>query len=226
MNNDDSPFTSRRESGLAASPIDQAIDRAVRKMMQVDPPAGLRRRVMARIESPPSTRRFLGSLRTGAPRRSFFVPAYAIAAAALAIVVLGVVATRNGHVTPSPVNAPATTVAVKARAADSRIAPAPRPDATTPPRSQRIVAPRRPGFRREPIPMPQVADIFGTRTTAIAAAADPTADAVWTAPAAPDVEDSLAAPAPLVVPPIAMPPIVIPPLVVGRPPTAPPGPPK
>ena len=79
--------------------------------------------------------------------------------------------------------------------------------------------------------MPRVADIFGTRTTAIAAAADPTADAVWTAPAAPDVEDSLAAPAPLVVspvgvPPIATPPIVIAPLVVGRPPTAPPGPPK
>ena len=48
-------------------------DRAVRKMMQVDPPAGLRRRVMARIESPP-------------PRRSFFVPAYGFAAAALAMV--------------------------------------------------------------------------------------------------------------------------------------------
>ena len=220
MNNDDSPFTSRRESpGIPASPIDQAIDRAVRKMMQVDPPAGLRRRVMSRIEAPPSTRRFVG-----------FLPAYAVAAA-LAIVVLGVVATRNRHVTPSPVNAPATAVTEKAPAADSRIAPAPQPGAAPPLGSQRTVAPKRRGFHREPIPMPRVADIFGTRTTAIAAAADPTADAVWTAPAAPDVEDRIAAPAPLVVspvgvPPIATPPIVIAPLVVGRPPTAPPGPPK
>lgn len=227
MNNDDSPFTSRRElPGIPASPIDQAIDRAVRKMMQVDPPAGLRRRVMARIESAPSTRRFMGSLRTGAPRRSFFVPAYAVAAAALAIVILGVVATRNRHVTPSPANAPATAVAEKAPAGDSRIAPTPQPDGPPPLRPQRTVAPRRAGFRREAIPMPPVADIFGTRTAAVAAAADPTADAVWTATAAPDVEDRIEAPAPLVVPPIAMPPIVIPPLVVGRPPTAPPGPPR
>ena len=79
--------------------------------------------------------------------------------------------------------------------------------------------------------MAPVADIFGTRTAAIAAAADPIADAVWTAPAVPDVEDSIAEPAPLVVrpvgvPPIETPPIVIAPLVVGRPTTAPPGPPK
>jgi hypothetical protein len=227
MNNDDSPFTSRRESpGIPASPIDEAIDRAVRKMMQVDPPAGLRRRVMARIESPPSTRWFMGSHRTGAPRRSFFVPGYAVAAAVLAIVILGVVAARNRHVAPSPVNAPATTVAETSPAGDSRIAPAPQPDAPPPLRPQRTVAPRRAGFHREAIPMPPVADIFGTRTAAVAATADPTADAVWTAPAAPDVDNRIETPAPLVVPPIAMPPIVIPPLVVGRPPTAPPGPPR
>jgi hypothetical protein len=219
MNNDDSPFTSRRESpGIPASPIDQAIDRAVRKMMQVDPPAGLRRRVMSRIEAPP-------------PRRSIFLPAYAVAAAALAIVVLGIVATRNRNVAPSPVNAPAAVVAGKTPAGDSRVAPAPQSDPAPPSRSPRSVAPSRTGFHREPIPMPRVADIFGTRTTAIAAAADPTADAVWAAPAAPDVEDSIAAPAPLVVspvgvPPITTPPIVIAPLAVGRPPTAPPGPPK
>ena len=219
MNNDESPFASRLESpGIAASPIDLAIDRAVRKMMQVDPPAGLRRRVMARLESPP-------------PRRSFFVPAYAFAAAALAIVILGVWAARNNRVVPSSIETPAAVVVEKAPTGNTSVARAPQPDAGIPPRPERIVAPRRPGFRREPIPMPRVADIFGTRTTAIAAAADPTGDAVWTTPTAPDVEDNIPAPAPLVVspvavPPIALPPLVIAPIVVGRPPTAPPGPPK
>lgn len=218
MNNDDSPFASRREpAGIPASPIDLAIDRAVRKMMQLDPPAGLRRRVMARIESP--------------PRRSFFVPAYGFAAAALAIVILGVWVARNNRVVPSSVEAPTAMVAEKAPAADTRIARAPQPDAAPPLRSERSVARRRPGFRREPIPMPPVADIFGARTDAIAAAADPTGDAVWTTPTTPDVEDTIAAAAPLVVSPvgvtpIATPPIVIAPIVVGRPPTAPPGPPR
>jgi hypothetical protein len=34
--------------------VDEAIDRAVREMMEVDPPAGLRARVMARVDQPPS----------------------------------------------------------------------------------------------------------------------------------------------------------------------------
>ena len=77
--------------------------------------------------------------------------------------------------------------------------------------------------------MPPVDDIFGTRTTAVVAAADPTADAIWTTTPAPDVEHNIAAPAPLVVspvgvPPIATPPILIEPLVVGRPANGPPGP--
>ena len=233
MNNDDSPFASRRESpGLPASPIDQAIDRAVRKMMQVDPPAGLRRRVMARIEAGPSTRGFMGSVRTGPSTRGFMSsPGFAVAAA-LAIVVLGVVATRN-RVAPAPVDAPAATVAVpeKTPEATSRVEAPPQPVAAPPVRPR--VTPRTPGgFRREPIPMAPVADIFGTRTAAIAAAADPIADAVWTAPTAPDVEDTIAEPAPLVVRPVGVPPIETPPIVIapldmitplvgGRPPTAP-----
>ena len=239
MNNDDSPFASRRESpGLAASPIDQAIDRAVRKMMQVDPPAGLRRRVMARIEAGPSTRGFMSSLRTGDATRGFMgSPGFAVAAA-LALVVLGVVATRNNRVAPAPVDAPAATVAVPEKTPEttSRVEPPPQPVAPPPVRPR--VTPRTPGgFRREPIPMAPVADIFGTRTAAIAAAADPTADEVWTAPTTPDVEDSIAEPAPLVVRPVGVPPIETPPIVIapldmitplvgGRPPTAPPGPPK
>jgi hypothetical protein len=225
MNSDDSPFASRRESpGIAASPIDRAIDRAVRKMMRVDPPAGLRRRVMSRIEAGPSSRGFLGSLRAGPPGRSIFVPALAVAAA-LAILVIGLIATRNSGVPRSPAAAPAVAVAEKAPAGGNRVARA-LPDADPAPRPRRVLAPPRRGFRREPIPMAPVADIFGTRETSIAAASDPTADAVWTDPAAAHVDDSVAAPAPLVVrpvgvPPIDTPPIVIAPLAVGRP-----GPPR
>jgi hypothetical protein len=230
MNSEDSPFASRRESpGIAASPIDRAIDQAVRKMMRVDPPAGLRRRVMARIEAGPGTRGFLGSLRIGPPSRSIVVPAFAVAAA-LAILVLGVIATRNNGLPPSSADAPAVAVAEKAPAGGSRVARA-MPDAAPAPRPPRVATPRRAGFRREPIPMAPVADIFGTRETSIAAASDPTADAVWTAPAAAGIDDSVAAPAPLVVrpvgvPPIDTPPIVIAPLAVGRPPAAPSGPPR
>ena len=183
--------------------------------MQVDPPAGLRRRVMARIEAGPSTRGFMGSLSSPA-RRSIFVPAFA-AAAALAILVLGVIVTRNRGVPESPADAPVVAVVEKAPAVDNRVARA-LPDAAPAPRPPRVLAPRRAGFRREPIPMAPVADIFGTPGTSIAAASDPTADAVWTAPAAPNLEDIVAAPAPLVVRPLETPPIVIPPLVVGRPP--------
>ena len=72
--------------------------------MQVDPPAGLRRRVMARIEAGPSTRGFMGSLRTGPSARGFMSsPGFAVAAA-LAIVVLGVVVTRDNRVAPAPVD--------------------------------------------------------------------------------------------------------------------------
>jgi hypothetical protein len=216
MNNDDSPFAFRRESpGVPASPIDRAIDRAVRKMMQIDPPAGLRRRVMSRIETP-------------APRRTIFLPAFAAAAAVLAILVLGIVAARQGRVAPSTVEAPAAAVVEQAPAADAPVARAPAPVTTSSPRTQPVATPRRAGFHREPIPMARVDDIFGTRTTAIAAAADPTADAIWTGPADSDVGGA-AAPAPIVVDPVGVAPIetapiVIAPLFVGRPVNAPGGP--
>jgi len=212
MNNDDSPFAFRRESpGVPASPIDRAIDRAVRKMMQIDPPAGLRRRVMSRIEAP-------------APRRTIFLPAFAAAAAMLAVLVLGIVAARQGRVAPSTVEAPAAAAVAQAPAADVPVARTPAPVTTSSPRT-RPVTPRRAGFHREPIPMARVDDIFGTRTTAIAAAADPTADAIWTGPADSDVGGA-AAPAPIVVDPVGVAPIetapiVIAPLFVGRPVSAP-----
>jgi hypothetical protein len=214
MSNDDSPFAFRRESPAPPdSPIDRAIDRAVRKMMQIDPPAGLRRRVMSRIEAP-------------APRRTIFLPAFAAAAAVLAVLVLGIVAARNGRVSPITVEAPAVAVVVeRAPAADAPVAPAPASVETSSPRTRPVVTPRRAGFHREPIPMARVDDIFGTRTTAIAAAADPTADAIWTGPAD-SAGGAAAAPAAIVVDPVGVAPIetapiVIAPLFVGRPVNAP-----
>jgi hypothetical protein len=217
MNSDDSPFASRRESpGIAASPIDRAIDRAVRKMMQVDPPPGLRRRVMARIEQP--------------QRRSFFVPAFAVAAAGVAVLVLGVIATLNDRADRVPAAAPTTAAVEKAPAVENRIVEAV-PDPVPVPRAQRVRSQRRTGFRREPIPMAPVADIFGTPANSVVATSDPAADAVWTAPAVPSLDEIIAAPLPLIVRPVGVPPIetlpiVIAPLGVGRPATVPPGLPR
>jgi hypothetical protein len=148
------------------------------------------------------------------------------------------VATRNSRVTPAPAGAPApTVVAERAPVPGTHVEPPPQPVAAQPVRPQRVPARTPRGFRREAIPMAPVADIFGARTAAITAAADPIADAVWTAPAAPDVEDSIGAPAPLVVHPVGVPPIETPPIVIaplvmvtplvgGRPAAAPPAPPK
>ena len=83
MNNDDSPSGARRGS------LDVAIDRAVRRMMQVDPPAGLRHRVLARLGPVPS-------------RRAAFFPRFAMAAAALAMLVLAVVVVRRETAAPVP----------------------------------------------------------------------------------------------------------------------------
>jgi hypothetical protein len=217
MNSDDSPFASRRESpGIAASPIDRAIDRAVRKMMQVDPPPGLRRRVMARIEKP--------------ERRSFFLPAFAVAAAGVAVLVLGVIATLNNRADPVPAAAPTTAAVEKAPPMENRVAQV-LPDPAPVPRTQRVPGPSRTGFRREPIPMAPVADIFGTPADSVVATSEPTADAVWTAPAVPSLDDIIAAPLPLIVRPVGVPPIetlpiFIAPLGVGRPATVPPGLPR
>ena len=190
--------------------------------MQVDPPAGLRRRVMSRIETGPSTRWFMGSLRTG-PRQSFFVPAFAATRPRPRWRSSCWVSSPRATTawTPSPAAAPAVVAVEQAPAVDNRVARA-LPNPAPVPRPQRVPAQRRTGFRREPIPMAPVADIFGTPATSIAAASDPTADAVWTGPTAPDLDDIMAAPVPLIVrpvgvPPIETPPIVIAPLVVGRP---------
>ena len=218
MNNDDSPFASRREpAGLPPSPIDLAIDRAVRKMMQVDPPAGLRRRVMARIESPP-------------PRRSFFVPAYGrrCRAGDRDPGCVGCAQQSRGSFIggrPSRGGKGAGAGGGHPRRAGTQ------PDAGPPPRPERRRRAATIGLPPRADPdATAVADIFGTRTTAIAAAADPDRrrglDCSARARCRQQHRRTGAARRQPVVPADRTPPIVIAPIVVGRPPTAPPGPPR
>lgn len=62
---------------MSEEQLDRAIDRAVMEMMSVDPPAGLRHRVMARLHTPPR-------------RIGVFWPGLGLAAVALAAIVLAV----------------------------------------------------------------------------------------------------------------------------------------
>ena len=55
--------------------LDRAIDRAVRDMMQLDPPPGLRRRVLSRLNQ-------------SGERRRHWLPRFAFAAAAAVVVLL------------------------------------------------------------------------------------------------------------------------------------------
>src|SRR5687767_4107608 len=71
----------------AGSPLDAAIDRAVRRMMNVDPPAGMRRRVLSRLDSP--------------VRSSGFFPRFAFAFGALAVIVLAVLVIRRDGPAPA-----------------------------------------------------------------------------------------------------------------------------
>lgn len=103
--------------------LDSAIDRAVRGMMQVDPPPGLRHRVANRIEA--------------STRRTWMVPAFAAVAAAV-VLILAIVLLRTPQVAPSPepavVRAPPATpaepppqAAVATTRPESAVAPAAEP---------------------------------------------------------------------------------------------------
>lgn len=200
MNND----SSRGHGGESA--LDRAIDRAVREMMQVDPPPGLRRRVLSRLE--PS-----------AARRPLFLPRYVFATAALAMLILAAMFMReHGGARVESGMPPSVT---------SRTPPRPQPVPATGPHAAEDpkVTARGPSapITREPIPMPRVADVFGARTTRVSAATDPGSEGVWTGdPAGPkDVPSNPVPPltiAPLTAAPIETPAIIIPPLVIAGPP--------
>ena len=67
--------------------LDRAIDHAVREMMQLDPPPGLRRRVLSRLNQ-------------SGERRRHLLPRFAFAAAAAVVVLLS--ATERGGTAVMP----------------------------------------------------------------------------------------------------------------------------
>ncbi len=122
--------------------IDRAIDRAVREMMQVDPPPGLRRRVLARLDRP-------------AKRRSQLLPQFASAAVALAVLVVSLTQMWYRAERPTPPKAPV----VATRSIELVQAP---PD-------QLNRSPKPAPITRERIAMPHITNVFGNRTGEVSA---------------------------------------------------------
>src|SRR6476646_9244502 len=139
MNNDLS-WSAAREAR-----IDRAIDRAVREMMQVDPPPGLRRRVLARLDAP--------------ERRNYFLPRYAVAVMALVLFIAASISMLRDRVEPpTPPNAPQI-------ATMSGVVPLPviRPEQTSTEETPSHVT-------RQQIRMPRVTNVFGNRSGEVSAA--------------------------------------------------------
>lgn len=135
---------------------DRAIDRAVRQMMSPEPPAGLRRRVLARLEGP-------------APRARLF-PSLLVTTAAFAVLVLAVIvfgpaggpSREDVQVAAPPVQS------VPGPAAPLTALPAP---VAAQPRAQASNAPAaRRGLTSTAIPMPRISNVFGEQPATVAAA--------------------------------------------------------
>lgn len=131
--------------------LDAAIDRAVRQMVALEPPPGLRHRVLARLKQRET------------PAWGFF-PRFALAGAALAVVILAVTMIQpNAPVAVPQESAVVATASPAPEAAPSSVSQAPA-DAVAP--SSGTAQPR-----REPLPAPpQMAEVFGTRDSRVAAA--------------------------------------------------------
>lgn len=142
--------------------LDRAIDRAVREMMQVDPPPGLRRRVLARLDD-------------SNKRRGSYLPRYALAIIAVFIVV-AVSATEMWLRTDAPLPPKAPDIA-RLTAPPHTSNP---PDALSgpPPNLARVGKPielhdppsRSGEMTKERIRMPRVTNVFGTRPGEVSAA--------------------------------------------------------
>jgi len=141
MNNEFS-WSAAREARL-----DRAIDRAVREMVQVDPPPGLRRRVLSRLND-------------SGNRRAHLLPRFAFAAAALVVVLLS--ATQlwyrsDAPMPPKPLDMAKMLVPV---AIESPPAPIEFTVPDAPPRQ----------ITKERIRMPRVTNVFGNRHNGVSAA--------------------------------------------------------
>jgi hypothetical protein len=180
--------------------IDDAIDRAVRDIMRRDPPAGLRGRVLSRVDLP--------------GRRVVTWPRAAVAATAVAAAAIAVVTLRP--LPPAPRSEPP-------RAADHRPGPQqPLSSVTTPPpRSADVpVAHRPPPAPREPVRTATFAPPDGrvaaasVDTAAVPAPAEPRGRIVEDAGGPPSpppiVIDALTPPAPIEIAPIVVAPMQLP----------------
>ncbi len=179
--------------------LDAAIDRAVRQFMSAEPPAGLRRRVLARLADQPAA----------AWHR------WGFATAAVAAIVLTVVLMRPGTPPSTPSGSHVSAdAAVPSASAEPAAGPAvteqvePAPARVTPERRARMET------LPEPPPGTRVQDVFGPPPARIAAASVETAPA----PSA-SGDDPLAHIESLMVPAIAIPPLVVPPLAIPPLPT-------
>jgi hypothetical protein len=182
----------RRET--SPNPLDDAIDRAVRAMMNVDPRPGLRGRVLARLERSPAPAAWL--------------PRLALASAILAAIVGAVFLFRPAQAPTRIVQQAADrSVALPAPAVVARRGEAASADASPAPMSRTA----KPAVTETPIRMPRVADVFGSRNAGIASAASADAEeVVFTEPAA--ATDELPGAPPLIV----VPQIVVAPLQLER----------
>ena len=195
----DTPRTKWPDGGN--SPLDHAIDKAVRELMSIDPPPGLRRRVMSRLDA-------------GASRRGFGLLQYGLMASACVGLILAVVLMVPRRTGPAQTGTIDSTQAAKAPTAAAPVA-----DRTTKElRPKETASGRVPSARvtRDRIPMPRVANVFGARTAEVSAAAEPRTETVWPVLASP--ENPPAAIAPLVIAPLETPALVVAPIVVAAPP--------
>lgn len=171
--------------------LDRAIDRAVRDMMQLDPPPGLRRRVLSRLNQ-------------SGERRRHWLPRFAFAAAAAVVVLLSATEMWYRRDAPTPPKPP-----------DMATMTAPRANDQATMRNE-FDGPSIPGgqITKELIRMPRVTNVFGTRRD------DATAATVRGAePARPRVLENLAplTIVPLSARPIVIEPLSIPALPKGGP---------
>jgi hypothetical protein len=189
------------------SPLDRAIDRAVREMMHVDPPPGLRRRVLSRLE--PSV-----------TRRPLFLPRHVFAAAALAILLLAAMFMRNQG--GSPVGTETTPSIASGTPPRVQPGPAPEPHPARDPKDTARGSSAQ--ITRERIQMPRVTNVFGTGTSRVSATVDSGSEPVWTGDSGRPNDDASNPVTPLVIAPLMPAPIETP--AIDIPPLVIPGPPK
>ncbi len=186
-------------TGARGSVLDAAIDRAVRRMVQLDPVAGLPRRVEARLTTAP--------VRISASRFR-----YIAAAAAVALVFVAVGLRREDR--PEPRTAPGLGQLAGAPRAMSPSGALPQPPEVRLPAASQHATRRQsiPGARRAPhadvIPMPNIHNVFGDRADTVAGATLLAREGIG----APRVVESMPATAPIAISDLSVPPLQVEPL--------------